>query len=115
MYEVATFCSLRPLGTLHFVPVASVPPVLALWLFHTLAMIGIGYVAPVTVFSPTTAALLIAHCGPVTRVLVLYVLVFIVPRIDRRLDRDLFDGDGEVAHAGVGDGLRGATHSARAH
>ena len=69
MYEVATFCSLRPLGTLHFVPVASVPPLLALWLFHTLAMIGIGYGGAATVFSPTAAFL--NACGPLARVFVL--------------------------------------------
>ena len=78
MYEVATFCSLRPLGTLHFVPVASVPPLLALWLFHTLAMIGIGYGGAFTVFSPTTAAFLNAHCGPLARVFVLYVFALVV-------------------------------------
>mmetsp|Transcript_41259 Transcript_41259/g.68649 ORF Transcript_41259/g.68649 Transcript_41259/m.68649 type:complete len:564 (-) Transcript_41259:170-1861(-) len=75
MYEVASFLALHPVGHLHLVPITSVLPVLALWIFHTLATIGIAYVGAQIIFARWFMSLCQEYLpNPAAQVALLFVL-----------------------------------------
>ena len=75
MYEVATFCALRPLEQLHLVPIHSVPPLITLWCYHTVASVGIAILGSYLLLSDWAADLTVTYVpGEVEQVVVLFFL-----------------------------------------
>ena len=76
MYEVATFLALHPVDRLRLVPITSVLPVVALWIFHALATVGVAYVGALLIFSQWFAALCQQYAPePAAQAALLFVLV----------------------------------------
>ena len=76
MYEVATFLALHPVDRLRLVPITSVLPVVALWIFHAAATLGVAYVGSLLIFSQWFAALCQQYAPePAAQVALLFVLV----------------------------------------
>ena len=76
MYEVATFLALHPVDRLRLVPITSVLPVVALWIFHAAATLGVAYVGSLLIFSQWFAALCQQYAPePAAQVALLFMLV----------------------------------------
>jgi len=72
---VATFCALKPLEQLHIVPIQTVPPLITLWCYHTVASFGICFVGSYLLLSDWVAELTVTYVpGETAQVVVLVFL-----------------------------------------
>ena len=72
---MATFCALKPLEQLHIVPIQTVPPLITLWCYHTVASFGICFVGSYLLLSDWVAELTVTYVpGETAQVVVLVFL-----------------------------------------